>query len=294
MLAIRWMMVMMLCRMISAELGVAARETIARLPPRLGAAPAPLLSDTGMPGIVRSACPDARHDLALHVTDRAGAPISDAEVYVNGIVTMRTAADGSVRIISSAEEPLRIYVNKPGYERGFVKLTNIPAGFQLTLPLSCLDELSRERPDVPTTMGSLHGRLIDKDGNPVVGCTIHLVGTRQGSYSKAPGGEFRMWNIRPGRYDVEFSAVGFLRIRVPFNAAADSAMSCLIQLRDGPAHGLSVSCGLSCPNCLTRDRAGTVREQSPDEIADRPTRALLETVCSMGSIRYDDPDGGPR
>lgn len=101
MLAIRWMMVMMLCRMISAELGVAARETIARLPPRLGAAPAPLLSDTDVPemagGMSVRGCEDSigvKGDraavgvIAGRVTDREWRPVIGARIRVAGTAIM--------------------------------------------------------------------------------------------------------------------------------------------------------------------------------------------------------------
>ncbi len=235
--------------------------------------------------------------VALRVTDRAGVPLPDVRVVAldDDVDDNCTAVDGGVHVLGCADgEPIRISVYKPGYEHGFLYLTKTSARLHLTLALARIDELAPDDTTAPRGMGSLRGQLIDEDGKPVLGGTIKLVGEKRRAYSKPPAGEFNLRSVAPGSYEAEISVIGSMRVRVTFNVAADSAVYWLIQLRDDTVRGRCLPLWDPHIAYIIRDRAATVRDQNVDEISDRPTRSLQETVRSMGSIRYDDPDGGPR
>lgn len=58
------------------------------------------------------------------------------------------------------------------------------------------------------TTGKLLGRVVDTNGDPVIGANIVLEGTRRGAASDLDG-NFFILNLRVGKYDVKVSALGY-------------------------------------------------------------------------------------
>lgn len=60
------------------------------------------------------------------------------------------------------------------------------------------------------TNGNLTGTVKDKDGKPVQGATIRVLGTVRGAKAKS-NGEYLIINIPAGTYTVKVTAVGYKR-----------------------------------------------------------------------------------
>lgn len=54
---------------------------------------------------------------------------------------------------------------------------------------------------------SISGRVFTSEGEPVIGATVRLVGTKQGARTKKDG-EFFIANVRAGEYSVQVSCIG--------------------------------------------------------------------------------------
>ncbi len=73
--------------------------------------------------------------------------------------------------------------------------------------------------------GAIHGRIMNKEGEPLPGVNILLQGTLRGTTSTSSG-EFSLLNIEPGVHSLSFSLVGYRRetvsdIQVGENVAAE-------------------------------------------------------------------------
>jgi len=62
--------------------------------------------------------------------------------------------------------------------------------------------------------GTLTGKVLDQDGKPVVGATVRVIGTTNGTYVKDPKGKFTIVKIKSGTYIVRASAVGFSELLI--------------------------------------------------------------------------------
>jgi len=68
--------------------------------------------------------------------------------------------------------------------------------------------------------GSIRGKVVDKDGNPVVGATVFIEGTKLGAYVQ-PDGSFNIMKISPGTYKVRVSAVSYATTYKQVSISAD-------------------------------------------------------------------------
>lgn len=78
--------------------------------------------------------------------------------------------------------------------------------------------------------GSLAGYVKDTSGNPIVGATIRLAGTRLGGFSKVPDGHFLIHGIPVGKYSVEVTAIGFAKALISGKIISDSTTQLSIVL----------------------------------------------------------------
>ncbi|MCX7880677.1 MAG: carboxypeptidase regulatory-like domain-containing protein [Ignavibacteria bacterium] len=68
--------------------------------------------------------------------------------------------------------------------------------------------------------GTLKGTVVDQDGNPVVGASVRIQGTRLGGVVRADG-RFIVVSIPPGTYEVKVTAVGYKASEVTVRISAD-------------------------------------------------------------------------
>jgi carboxypeptidase-like protein len=54
--------------------------------------------------------------------------------------------------------------------------------------------------------GTLKGKVLDKDGKPVFGATVFLMGTTNGCYVKDTSGKYTVNCIPPGKYTVKVTS----------------------------------------------------------------------------------------
>lgn len=68
--------------------------------------------------------------------------------------------------------------------------------------------------------GTLKGRVVDEEGNPVVGASVRIMGTRLGGFAKADG-RFIVVSIPVGSFTVKITAVGYTPQEVAVRISAD-------------------------------------------------------------------------
>lgn len=79
---------------------------------------------------------------------------------------------------------------------------------------------------IPTAMlagtkGILKGKVLDEEGKGIIGATIFLMGTTQGTSIKNPNGTYIINNIPAGTYEVRYSAVGKAKVIKKIQISAD-------------------------------------------------------------------------
>ena len=66
----------------------------------------------------------------------------------------------------------------------------------------------------PQTSGKISGKVVDeKTGEPLVGVNIVILGTQMGTASDG-NGEFFIFNVPPGNYDIEFQMIGYKKVKL--------------------------------------------------------------------------------
>lgn len=80
--------------------------------------------------------------------------------------------------------------------------------------------------------GVLKGRITNKEtGEPVVGASVFIEGTRLGAYAKSDG-RFTITNVSPGTYNVRITAVGYAKQVVVVNISADEVTEINVKLAE--------------------------------------------------------------
>ena len=78
--------------------------------------------------------------------------------------------------------------------------------------------------------GVLKGKVVDEEGNPVVGATVYIEGTKLGAYVK-PDGKFTILKVNPGDYNVRISSVSYQTVYKKVNISADVTTEINITLK---------------------------------------------------------------
>ncbi|MEY3386627.1 MAG: hypothetical protein RIR53_1438 [Bacteroidota bacterium] len=80
--------------------------------------------------------------------------------------------------------------------------------------------------------GILAGKVTDKEGNPVAGAAIRVLGTTRGANSKLDG-KFTVVNINAGSYDVRVTAVGYDTVTKRVTIVSDQTLTINFTLNAG-------------------------------------------------------------
>lgn len=77
--------------------------------------------------------------------------------------------------------------------------------------------------------GTLKGKVVDEDGNPAVGASVRIVGTRLGAAVKADG-KFQVLNIPTGSYEVLVTYVGYKEHKEEIRISSDEITEISVKL----------------------------------------------------------------
>ncbi len=154
--------------------------------------------------------PKARHTVAGSVVNSiTGVPIPRALVRINGPEqhTAFTGSDGRFQIDNVPEGRAYVAVQKPGFFDPSLAPGTFTAPKSVTLGAGTGDLLLKLIPQA-----EIHGRVVDRDGEPVENVPIELLaqdivnGRKQwqprGGGSTNENGVYRIENLQPGRYAV--------------------------------------------------------------------------------------------
>ncbi len=134
------------------------------------------------------------------------------------------------------------------------------------------------------TKGKLTGRIIDPQGQPVIGANVVIVGAQTGAAAD-PEGRYTILNIPAGVYDVRISAVGYqtaLVRQVHINAGQTTTLNQTIA--EAAIETGEVVSVAERPLVDTR-QTSSVSILSRDEIEELPVQSLNDVVEPAGRRR---------
>lgn len=127
------------------------------------------------------------------------------------------------------------------------------------------------------TNGNLTGTVKDKDGKPVQGATIRVMGTVRGAKAKS-NGEYLIINIPAGTYTVKVTAVGYKEKNVEVTIRADQTTTLNIVLESADVMGREVVVESARLKMVDDKAVGITREVSGDQIQ-RTTRETAQQIA---------------
>lgn len=80
--------------------------------------------------------------------------------------------------------------------------------------------------------GSIRGRITDESGAPLANASVVLLGTDKGTAANS-GGEFVISGVKPGKYKLQVSAVGFTSVIREVTVKNNEASELIIALKEG-------------------------------------------------------------
>lgn len=127
------------------------------------------------------------------------------------------------------------------------------------------------------TNGNLTGTVKDKDGKPVQGATIRVMGTVRGAKAKS-NGEYLIINIPAGTYTIKVTAVGYKETNVEATIRADQTTTLNIVLESAEVKGREVVVESARLKMVDDKTVGITREVSGDQIQ-RTTRETAQQIA---------------
>lgn len=127
------------------------------------------------------------------------------------------------------------------------------------------------------TNGNLTGTVKDKDGKPVQGATIRVLGTVRGAKAKS-NGEYLIINIPAGTYTVKVTAVGYKEKNVEVTIRADQTTTLNIVLESADVMGREVVVESARLKMVDDKAVGITREVSGDQLQ-RTTRETAQQIA---------------
>jgi uncharacterized GH25 family protein len=136
------------------------------------------------------------------VSDEDTSPISGAEVTLKNSVTVTrtTGSDGTFDFDDLETDTYTIEVRMAGYEH-YLKTMTLAPGEDKVLSIT-LEQLK----------GSIKGKVVDDQGNPVEGALVELLdgnGNELTEITTGRNGEFNFRNLELGNYKIRISKEGF-------------------------------------------------------------------------------------
>ncbi len=80
--------------------------------------------------------------------------------------------------------------------------------------------------------GILKGKVVDSNGDGLIGATVQVMGTSRGAMVSNPDGSYTVVNIVAGEYDVKYSMVGYGEVTRRVNISADKTTTLNVTLSD--------------------------------------------------------------
>ncbi len=127
------------------------------------------------------------------------------------------------------------------------------------------------------TNGNLMGTVKDKDGKPVQGATIRVMGTVRGAKAKS-NGEYLIINIPAGTYTIKVTAVGYKEKNIQATISADQTTTLNIVLESADVMGKEVVVESARLKMVDDKAVGITRGVSGDQIQ-RTTRETAQQIA---------------
>jgi TonB-dependent starch-binding outer membrane protein SusC len=139
--------------------------------------------------------------------------------------------------------------------------------------------------------GSIKGKITNDKGEPVVGASVLLVGADKGTAAGLEG-EFAIVGVKPGKYKLQVSAIGFQNIVRDITVADGQALELNFQLKaGGNAMDEVVVTGYSRQS--KRDVTGAASTISADVVAQTPATDVTGVLQGRVAGVSVDGQGGP-
>lgn len=119
--------------------------------------------------------------------------------------------------------------------------------------------------------GKVSGKVVNEDGEGLIGATVMVVGTTRGTCVNDPDGSFKVINIKPGKYDIKVSFVSMkskLLKNLEISADTTIKLGNLILEEDEKFKGDPISLG-GRP-LVSRKTIGTMHRITLDDILNTP------------------------
>jgi TonB-linked SusC/RagA family outer membrane protein len=139
--------------------------------------------------------------------------------------------------------------------------------------------------------GTLKGKITNEKGEPVVGASILLSGADKGT-SAGLTGEFQLVGIKPGKYVLQVSAVGYQNIVRNITVAEGQAQVMDFQLRSG-GNALNEVVVTGYSRQSKRDVTGAASTVSADVIEQTPVTTVESALEGRVAGVTVDGQGGP-
>ena len=139
--------------------------------------------------------------------------------------------------------------------------------------------------------GTLKGKITNDKDEPVVGASITLSGVDKG-VSAGLGGEFQLAGLKPGKYIVQVSAVGYQSITRNITVAEGQVQVLDFQLKSG-GNALNEVVVTGYSKQSKRDVTGAASTVSADVIAQTPVTTVESALEGRVAGVTVDGQGGP-
>lgn len=141
------------------------------------------------------------------------------------------------------------------------------------------------------TEGIIKGTVTNEKDEPMVGASIVLVGAGKGT-SAGLSGEFTITGVRPGKYKVQVSAIGYQTMVLDITLQDGQSRELIVQLRPGGnALNEVVVTGYSRQN--KRDVTGAASTISADVVSQTPATDVTAILQGRAAGVSVDEQGGP-
>ena len=137
--------------------------------------------------------------------------------------------------------------------------------------------------------GILAGKVVDADGNGVIGATVFVEGTTRGTNVRSRDGSFTVSNIQAGSYTIRVRSMGKQEQRINVRISADQTTRINVVLRDEAVQMDTVVVIGTNPGDGKVDVAhiGSVTTMSSDELTRQASSSLASVIGLSAGVQSD-------
>lgn len=204
------------------------------------------------------------------VVDSIGVPIAGVMLYLGGTEQgVSSKPDGCFYLPNVTTNSYTLHIAAAGYQ----EITTAVYVAPCTATTLHIQLCSTPKHRSSTANDSLYGRLIgtvyNAKGQPIVGATVLVEGTKRGAYTK-PNGRFTIVKLLPGTHTVRVKSIGFQDAMTTATISAGSTESCQILLHQDNK-GNSCTLMVCNPRMMVDPTViGTIRTISAEELQRAP------------------------